>query len=355
MDRIPDTPERMELRKNDHIELCVSTDVESRPDRFERWQLLPEALPTFAFDALSTERTFLGRAFQMPILVTGMTGGVERGRFVNEVLATVAARRGIPMGLGSQKMMLVNPQYRELFDVKKSQPDVFVIGNLGLASFNYGVTVDQILSLVDALQLDAFAFHLNALQECIQPEGETNFAGLLPRLEEACRRLPVPVMVKEVGSGVTASTARRLVEAGVSALDVGGSSGTSWGLIEGLRGSSVQKRLGELFRNWGLTTAESLVEVSQALEGAPQRPSLVATGGIRDGVQVAKAVALGASMVGVGLPFLRAIMRHPSSVDRAVEALDEEIAFFEQGLRIAMFASGCRNLEDLSARLRRSQ
>lgn len=353
MDRVLDTPERMERRKNDHIELCVSGDVESRRDRFSQWQLLPEALPSFAFDSLSTERTFLGRRFSVPILMTGMTGGVERGQFINEVLASVAASRGLPMGLGSQKMMLVNPSYRALFDVKKNHPDLFVMGNIGLASFNYGVTVAQVEALVEDLQLDAFAFHLNALQECVQPEGETNFAGLLPRLEEVCQRLSVPVLVKEVGSGVSQQTARRLSEAGVAALDVGGSSGTSWGVIEGLRGSHLHQRLGELFRNWGLTTAEALEGAVRAFDGVANPPALVATGGIRDGLQVAKAVGLGAEMVGVGLPFLRAVMQHPTSAERAAAALDEEISFFEQGLRIAMFASGCRSLDELSSRLRK--
>ena len=388
-----DTPELMSQRKNDHINICRDRDVESRSETFDAVLLAPEALPDFALAQVDTTVAFLGQTFAMPMLITGMTGGVERGRFINRRLAKSAAAWGIPMGLGSLKMMLASPERKPLFDVKRECPDVFLIGNLGINSFNYGVSVDDVCRLVDELGLDAMAFHVNALQEAIQPEGETNFNGALGRLEAVCKRVPCPVMVKEVGSGMSPETVVRLARAGVHAVDVGGASGTSWGFIEGCRGSSAEQRLGELFRNWGFSTVRSLVLGHQALEAcfahesfvpstiipaswAPPshrkadplatspmpressskalgRPQLVATGGIRNGLQVAKAVACGATMVGVGLPFLRAVLAEVQGDGGAPceDRLDEEIEFFARGLRIAQFACGARTLADLPGRL----
>ncbi len=352
MAETPDTPEKMVQRKNDHIDLCLSRDVESTGENFAADRLLPEAAPPFGLDDVNTSQKFLGHAFKRPLLITGMTGGVEKGQFINEVLALAAQEWGIPMGLGSQKMMLARSEFRPLFDVKKVAPQAFVIGNLGLASFNYGVKHSDVKRLVDELQLDAFAFHLNALQECIQPEGETRFHGLLTHLERACAELPVPVVVKEVGSGMTGETVRRLAEAGAVAVDVGGRSGTSWSAIEGMRGNSLEARLGELFRNWGWTTRQSLLDAAAVVGTLETKPELIATGGIRDGLQVAKAVARGAHMAGVGLPLFRAVMTHPEDREAALQSLQGELEFFDRGLRIAMFASGCLDLTHLAARVR---
>lgn len=358
MEPTPDSPARMAKRKNDHIEICLHQDVESRARTFDDVELIPEALPECDLADISTKAVFLGREFALPLLITGMTGGVQQGMFINRVLVRAAARSGIPMGLGSQKMMIVDTRFTELFDVKAVAPEAFVLGNIGLAARNYGVSLAQIERVIIDLKLDAFAFHLNALQEAIQPEGETNFSNLLRYLDEAVKRLPVPVLVKEVGSGLSGSTARRLAETGVQAIDVGGKSGTSWGLIEGKRGTQQDDRLGELFRNWGLSTLDSLLATKSALgflDAHPKGvPALVATGGIRNGLQVAKAIGLGAQMAGVGLPFFRAVMRGQGDEEFALQELLDEVLFFERSLRIAMFASGARELHDLPARIVRS-
>ncbi len=368
----PDSPEKMAQRKNDHISICLTKDVESKAPNFDSVSLLPEALPNFKLADVQTEQSFLGKRFALPILITGMTGGVERGRYINEVLADAAQTFGIPLGLGSQKMMLVDPGFKQLFDVRRAAPKAFVIGNLGLSCFNYGVSVDDVARLVDELELGAMAFHVNALQEAIQPEGETDFTNLAGHLERVCRALPCPVMVKEVGSGMTAATVLQLARAGVSAIDVGGASGTSWGYIEGQRGGVLSQRLGEVFRNWGLSTPAALAQALMALgvsetpgmgelkplrdrevqsAGARKAPDLVATGGIRDGLQVAKAVASGATMVGIGLPFLKAVMAGGDDSQLAKKSVFDEIEFFAQGLRIAQFASGARSLDQLADRV----
>lgn len=367
-----DSPEKMAQRKNDHISICLTDDVESKVPNFDAIGLLPEAIPNFKLSDVQTEQSFLGKRFGLPILITGMTGGVERGRYINEVLAEAAQAFGIPIGLGSQKMMLADPGFRPLFDVRRVAPKAFVIGNLGLTCFNYGITVEDVARLVDDLELGGMAFHLNALQEALQPEGETDFSNLLGHLEKVCRILPCPVMVKEVGSGMTSSTVLQLARAGVSAIDVGGSSGTSWGYIEGRRGGALSQRLGEVFRNWGLTTPAALAQARMALGvaqtpgtdlgmadshsgagaiGRQKAPDLVATGGIRDGLQVAKAVASGATMVGIGLPFLKAVMAGGDDQQLAKKFVFDEIDFFAQGLRIAQFASGARCLDQLAARV----
>jgi isopentenyl-diphosphate delta-isomerase len=351
---LEDTPLRAAGRKQDHIEICARAAVESTARGGSEFFLAPEALPDFSPESIQTSQKFLGQSFELPFLITGMTGGVQEGQRINEILAQAAERWRIPMGLGSQKLMIKDPSYKKLFHVRTVAPRAFVIGNIGLVSFNYGVSVDDVRRMVEELELNACAVHLNALQEQIQPEGERNFSNLWHVLETLVRTLPVPVVVKEVGSGMSAETCRRLFETGVHAVDVGGHGGTSWSVIEGLRGDTVTRRLGELFRNWGLSTAEAVQEcvpVARAFGSVPER-SIVATGGIRDGMQAAQMVALGARVCGVGLPLFRAVVNPPEGM-KSEEALEQELQFFARSLRIAMFCSGARRLEDLAARLRR--
>ena len=351
---IEDTPERAAERKQNHIDICRRDDVESRSRDGSAYFLTPEALPDFAPDAVDTKRKFLGRVFSWPLLITGMTGGVKDGQRINEILASLAERWDIPMGLGSQKLMLKDPSYVKLFDVRKAAPHAFLIGNIGAVSFNYGIGIDDVVRMVDDLNLNACAVHLNALQEQIQPEGERNFENLFPVIEKLVSKLAVPVVVKEVGSGMSAGTCRRLMECGVAAVDVGGNGGTSWSVIEGLRGDPLTRRLGELFRNWGLSTIESVEEcvpVAKTFGEAPPR-YVVATGGVRDGAQSAILIALGAQMCGVGLPFFRSIV-NPQAGLSPEESLEQEMRFFARSLQIAMYCSGAKKLDDLSARLRK--
>lgn len=341
----------MSARKNDHIQICKTQDVESHgPEPFENYRFVPEALPQFDFNEIQTEQKFLEHTFSYPILISGMTGGVEHGQQINEVLALAAEKYGIPMGLGSQKIMLKDPALTRLFNVRKKAPKVFLIGNIGAVSLNYGVSLDDIEHLVESLELNAFALHVNALQECIQPEGERNFSALLPKIEKLASRLPVPLMVKEVGSGMSNKTFRDLVNAGVRAVDVGGRGGTSWSAIEGIRSDTEGARLGELFRNWGLSTDESLVACAQMKKELASSVDLVATGGMRNGLQVAKSVGLGASMAGIGLPLFRAAVSEQKGQTQ-LEAVEKELVFFIKSLLITMFCSGAKELSHLSSKI----
>lgn len=348
--RLEDSATLAGTRKEDHIRICKTQDVESAGTPFSRYEFLPEALPELDFARLNCEQTFLGNVFSMPLLITGMTGGVERGQEINEVLACAAQKFSIPMGLGSQKILLQDPSLHPLFDVRKRAPKVFLIGNMGAVSLNYGVRPDQLKKLCEDFELNAFALHVNALQECIQPEGERNFANLIKKIEDVVKALEIPILVKEVGSGMTEKTFAHLVNAGVHAVDVGGKGGTSWSAIEGMRGGSDGLRLGELFRNWGLSTDASLVRCHAVKKERGFATELVATGGMRNGLQVAKAVALGASMAGVGLPLFRAATA-PKNGESAFEAVEKELFFFKESLLIAMFCSGAQNLSELAARI----
>lgn len=343
-----DTPELSKKRKNEHIHICQTQMVESHgANEWDSVILTPEALPECDFKAIQSHQTYLNTRFSLPIFITGMTGGIENGQKINLILAKLAQKYNIPMGLGSQKIMLSDPACTSMFDVKKQVPDVFLIGNIGAVSFNYEISPQQIVEkLIKPLHLNAFAVHLNPLQECIQPEGETNFYNLLKQIESLVKLSPVPIIVKEVGSGIASATFHKLMNIGVSSIDVSGRGGTSWSVIEGYRNTSHANRLGELFRNWGLTTKEALELAVANKQKSRSNVEITATGGIRNGLNVAKAVALGASMCGVGLPFFKAIMSPPNGLD-AFESLENEFLFFKDSLQISMFCCGAKQLSDL--------
>ena len=344
---LSDDPEKMSERKNDHINICKTKNVESNKESHISIRLKPSPLPENDFSNVDTKQVFLNEVFSLPILITGMTGGVEKGEKINEILGCIASEFNIPMGLGSQKMMILNPEFERLFDVKKKYPKVFLIGNIGAVSFNYGITPDMICKVIDKFKLNAFALHLNALQECIQPEGERNFSGLLCKIQEFVRISPVPVIVKEVGSGMTSEACKSLISIGVQVIDVGGKGGTSWSAIEGLRSQESVKRLGELFRNWGFTTLESVLECRKAcLSHQDKSMEIIATGGIRSGLDVAKMIASGATMAGVGLPLFKAATSSELK-EVAFDAVFKELLYFKHSLEIAMFCSGVFCVKDL--------
>ncbi len=332
-----------QVRKDQHIEICRHENVESsdRFSGFDQVNFVCNALSELDESDLDFSVDFLGARFQAPLMITGMTGGIDKGMEINIRLARAAEQFGIPMGVGSQRIALENPRYAGIFNVKKHAPGVFLFGNLGFAQLRQKDALDQFLRAVDMVEANAMALHLNVLQECIQVEGDRAFSGILARIAEICRRSPVPVMIKEVGSGIDPLTARKLAEAGVNAIDVGGRGGTSWGYIEGLRSpSSMTHDLGTTFRNWGIPTAYSLAAVRAE---CPKLP-LIATGGVRDGLMVAKACALGANLVGVGLPLLRAALVSEGAVVEVLKTL-------KRGLEITMMTTGARKISDLRPRL----
>ncbi len=331
------------LRKEQHIDLCLSRDVEahSRSAGFEDVFLRPRALPELSWAGLDTRTKFLGRSFALPLMITGMTGGVARAGMINLRLARAAAHHKIPMGVGSQRLALENPEHAGIFAIRDQVPDVFLIANIGIAQLGRSISVEHCREAVRMIGAEALAIHVNVLQEAIQVEGDLDFTGRLAAIARVVESVNVPVIVKEVGCGMDVATARALKSVGVKALDVGGVGGTSWGWIEGLRsGDPVRSRIGEAFRDWGLPTAVALRALTESFADL----EVSATGGIRDGLTVAKAVALGACTVGIGLPLFRAALA-------SEQGPMEELEFFSRGLRTAMLCSGSQTLNDLKARL----
>jgi isopentenyl-diphosphate delta-isomerase len=306
----------------------------------ERYHFVHQALPELDLKAVDTRAGWFGKTLRLPLLISSMTGGTETARALNRTLAAAAQSAGIAMGLGSQRAAIENPSLVSTFQVRDVAPDILLFANLGAVQFNYGYGVDQCRRAVDMIQADALILHLNALQEAVQPEGDSNFSGLLAKIEAVCRALaPVPVVGKEVGWGMSEQAARQLASAGVAAIDVAGAGGTSWSQVEMHRArSESQKRVAAAFLGWGIPTAEAIQNVRCA---APQLP-VIASGGLRDGIDVAKCIALGAGLAGLAGPFLKA-----AAV--SLDAAQEGIAEIGRELRIAMFAAGAGSLAQLQS------
>jgi isopentenyl-diphosphate delta-isomerase len=327
-----------EARKARHLDVCLDEDVQSALDPgWDGVRLQHEALPEIALDDVETATRFLDVPLAAPLLVSSMTGGTERAAVINRRLAAVAERRGIALGLGSGRALIENPDLLPTFAVRDIAPRALLFANIGAVQLNYGIGVDDIRRLVETLGADALFLHLNPLQEALQPSGDTNFRTLLPKIAQVCRALDVPVLAKGVGSGISAATALRLVDAGIAAVDIAAAGGTSWARVEGKRsGDDRREALAETFAGWGSPTVDAL----RTLRGAFPALPLIASGGLRTGVHLAKALALGADLCGLALPFLEA-------ADRSEEAVDELVAALLDGLRIAMFATGSARLADL--------
>jgi isopentenyl-diphosphate delta-isomerase len=328
-------------RKHDHIAVCRDQDVEGRYTGFDKISLLPCAVPELNLADVDVTTSFLGRTFAAPVLITGMTGGIKEGHAINRRLARAAQAFNIPMGIGSQRMALEDPQYRSIFTLKDETPNLFLIGNIGMAELLHSNAVALCQAAVDMIDGDALAIHLNVLQECVQDEGSREFKGFLKSLSAITKSLSVPVIVKEVGCGIALEVGRQLLDAGVTAIDCGGRGGTSWPYVEGLRSEAARtQQMGDLFRDWGIPTAYNIAVLREAFPEAP----LVATGGIRDGLTIAKALGLGASMVGIGLPLLRAAL----AGDDMPHAL---LTTYIHQLRVSMLASGVAHVKNLRQRV----
>jgi isopentenyl-diphosphate Delta-isomerase len=326
-------------RKGDHLRINLEEDVSAKgvTSGFESYRFVPRALPEIDLEDVDLSTAIFGHRLAAPLFISCMTGGVPDAGRINAVLAATAHELGLALGLGSGRVLLERPDVLPTFDVRKHAPDTLIFANLGAVQLNRGIGVDQCRRLIDLVRADALVLHLNPLQEAIQPEGDTCFAGLLSRIADVCRTIEVPVIVKEVGWGIAADVAVLLLEAGVSAIDVAGAGGTSWSEVERYRlDGRVRRRVAAAFSDWGLPTAASLREVRRAAPGA----TIFASGGIRSGMDVAKALALGADLVGVAGPFLRAADegRH-AAIDLAAEYIEV--------LRTVMFCLGAPTLDAL--------
>lgn len=313
-----------QTRKADHIRICLQEDVQCRTvtNGLEHYRFTHSCLPEINRSEIDITTPFLGKIMGAPLLISSMTGGTEEAKTINCHLAEIAQEYKLAMGVGSQRVAVEKPEVANTFAVRSLAPDILLFANLGAVQLNYTYGLDQCLRVVDILAADALILHLNPLQECVQANGDTNFRGLLDKISKLCSKMPVPVIVKEVGNGISAAMTQKLLEAGVTAIDVAGAGGTSWAKVESQRAlNPMQRKLGETFADWGLPTAEC---ISTIREIAPNVP-LIASGGLRNGLEVAKAIALGADIAGLAWPFLQAAAESTAAVNELVELLIAEI------------------------------
>jgi isopentenyl-diphosphate delta-isomerase len=326
-------------RKADHVRINLEQDVAAKgvASGFEQYRFVNCALPEIDLSEVDTSATLFGRKLAAPILISCMTGGTEEAQRINLVLARVAQNQGLAMGLGSGRALIEHPELLATFDVREVAPDVLLLANLGAVQLNKGYGVKECRKLIEMLRADALVLHLNAIQEALQPEGDTVFRGLLEKIRAICAELHTPVIVKEVGWGIAPDAVHALFDAGVAAVDLAGAGGTSWSEVERHRiGEPWRANVAGAFASWGIPTAECL----RAARHIESRGILIASGGIRTGLDVVKALALGANLAGVAGPFLRAAA---NGYDAASDLARE----FAQVLRVAMFGLGERTLADL--------
>jgi isopentenyl-diphosphate delta-isomerase len=320
-------------RKAEHIRLALEPRMQLGHSWWDDYSFGHTALPEIDMAEVDTSVEFLGRRLEAPLLISCMTGGTEAAGLINRNLAAGAERTGVAVGVGSQRKALEDPAKADTFRVREAAPSVPLLANLGAVQLNYGMGVRECRQAVEMIGADALVLHLNPLQEALQPEGQCDFSGLLPKIGEVVRSLEVPVVAKEVGSGLSERVARALAAQGVRILDTAGTGGTSWARIEAQRSGELD--LGELFAGWGLPTPLSIQEVRR-VDGV----TVIASGGLRNGLDVAKALALGADLAGMAYPFLRPATESP-------ERVAEQVARIVRELKICMFCLGVKTVAEL--------
>jgi isopentenyl-diphosphate delta-isomerase len=330
-------PLPLSSRKADHIKINLEQDVKSAvTNGLESYHFSHEALPDLNLVDIDLTQHIFGKFVSAPILISSMTGGTTEAEKINFVLASAAQAAGIAMGLGSQRAAIEHPELARTFQVRHVAPDILLFANLGAVQLNYAYSVDHCRRAVDMIEADGLILHLNPLQEALQPEGDTQFKGLLKKIENVCRDVGVPVIVKEVGWGVSETTARRLADAGVAGIDVAGAGGTSWSQVEMYRIQDMNRaRVAAAFRGWGIPTADSIQMVRR---GAPELLTF-ASGGLKDGIDIAKCIALGARLGGMAGYFLKATADF--------EGLLASIEEIRKEIQICMFVTGSGNLDQL--------
>jgi isopentenyl-diphosphate delta-isomerase len=340
-------------RKQEHVELTLTRDVgfRTKTTGFERWEFLHNALPELNFSDVDPSVTFLGKKMALPLLVSSMTGGYRDAERINRQLAEVCRDRKLGMGVGSQRQALETKEFHRSYSiVRNTAPGIPLVGNIGAAEVARLQDVTPVAKLADMIQADAFAVHLNPLQEFLQPEGSAEFKGVLRGIEMLVKGLRIPIIVKEIGAGISAGVARRLLSAGVSIIDVAGAGGTSWAGVEVLRRNGIPGRrsrrsrpgqdFSSSFWDWGIPTVDALRQVCSLRN---QYPSLtvIASGGISGGLDIAKAIAFGASLAGMARPLIKTLE------SRGVKGLNNFITTVELELRGTMFLTGSSTIEAL--------
>lgn len=330
-----------EKRKEEHLEITLNKDVSFKKisPGFEGFSFIHQALPDIDMNEIDLSTEIFGKKLSLPLMLSPLVGGTAKTKEINKNLAKVASELKIAMGVGSQRTAIENIEVEETFKVREIAPEILLFANLGAVQLNYGFSLEQCNKAVDMVEADGLILHLNSLQEAFQHEGNHNFKNLVKKISTICQNATYPVVVREVGFGISEETAKKLLKAGVSGIDVGGAGGTSWIEVEKNRTTSkIFKKVADDFCEWGIPTAESILSVKKAAENIPVK--IIASGGIRSGLDVAKAIALGADIAGIGLPVLKNIHL---SVDKCMEYI-REIAL---GLKIAMFGIGASSIGEL--------
>lgn len=335
-------PISIEKRKADHIEICLEENVQARraTTGFEEIYLVHKALPEIERNKIDLSATVFNHGFSAPLIVSSMTGGFHKATEINAAIARAVEKLGLGMGVGSQRAAIEDQELEQTFTVAREEaPHAFLMANLGGPQLVKEYSVREAQKAVEMLQADALAIHLNPLQETVQPEGETRSAGLLAKLGEIVQELGVPVIVKETGAGISAEDAEKLEAVGVAGIDIAGAGGTSWAAVEFYRakrqGDEFHQKLGEAFWDWGIPTAISLIETTQRVH-----IPVIASGGIRSGIDAAKALALGASLMGMAHPILDPAVHGAEEVEKKLRLVIEE-------LRNAMFLVGADSIPKL--------
>lgn len=326
-------------RKEEHLRINLQQDVQFREvtTGLENYRFIHQALPEIDAAAIDLSTTLFGKRLKAPLIISSMVGGIEPSRRINRNLAQAAQAMAVAMGVGSQRPAIDAPELAPTYQVRDVAPDVLLFANLGAIQLNCGYSIAECQQAVEMIGADALILHLNPLQEALQHDGNTNFAGLLNKIKQVCRGVSVPIIVKEVGWGISESVARKLAEAGVAGIEVAGAGGTSWSEVERYRAhTETGNNVAATFASWGIPTAESIEMVRRSAPGL----TLIASGGIRTGLDVAKAIALGADAAGIAAPLLRAADVSAEAVMAALQEVIEE-------LRISMFCVGAANLKEL--------
>ena len=326
-------------RKDDHIQINLNKNVTSSlTNGLENYSFIHQALPEISLDEIDLGQMLFGKHQPVPVLVSSMTGGTSDAGRINRNLAIAAQEIGLAMGVGSQRAAIDDVATAQSFQVRSYAPDILLFANLGAVQLNYGYDIDECRQAVEMIEADALVLHLNPLQEALQPEGNSNFANLVEKITKVRKALDIPIIVKEVGWGISVQSAQKLFNVGVDAIDVAGAGGTSWSQVEMYRIiDSYKAQTARAFSNWGIPTAESLLNVRSISQEWP----VFASGGLRNGIDIAKCLALGATLGGMAGTFLKAANFSQEMAIRVMQMIVDQI-------RIAMFASGSNKLSDLT-------
>lgn len=330
----------IQSRKKEHVKLSVNEDVSYEKNTgFDQYDFLHNALPEVNVNEVDLSVSFLRRKFSFPLFISSMTGGYSEAGAVNTIIAEFCENENLPFGVGSQRVMLEDPSQEESFSVVRTHaPNAFIAANIGGAQLINGFNDIKLRRLIESIQADAVIVHLNPLQELIQQEGDRNFKGIERGIEDLVKRTPCPVIVKETGAGISSSVAKRLLEVGVSVIDVAGAGGTSWSKVENLRSNQTEPR--HEFDDWGIPTVDSIQQV-EPLKNA-YNFELIASGGIRSSFDIAKAMALGADFTASAQPIIKAIM------DGGYDSLDTLFKSWQKQARYILTLLGCSSFKDLN-------